>query len=269
MVCARKANFLKQTFTYKNSFHLSYVDIGDKKGYPVLIQHGLIASIDDYDLFERLIEQGVRLICVARPGYGGSDPCLLDSYAEWANIVSCLVQELHLVQFDILGLSSGAPYGYSIGYKISEKVGSIFILSGVPALYDDVVLSEWPYEPIHDLSMPAMENLARQLFFSNLSEEDLRRNDIRDSLMHHGFGVAQDLRLRFMDWGFHLSDVKRKVFMQHSKSDDSIPFRTAVRTAELLPNCHLELVESALHFSKDVLDKFIDKTMVPHMGSLK
>ena len=269
MVCARKANFLKQTFTYKNSFHLSYVDIGDKKGYSVLVQHGLIASIDDYDLFERLIEHGVRLICVARPGYGGSAPCLLDSYAEWANIISCLVQELHLAQFDILGLSSGAPYGYSIGCKIQEKVGSLFILSGVPALYDEVVLSEWPYDPISDLSMPVLEELAHRLFFSNMSEEDLSRNDIRDSLMNQGFGVAQDLRLRFIDWGFRLSDVKGKVFMQHSKNDDSIPFRTAVRTAELLPNCHLELLESGPHFSKELLDEFIEKTMVPHMRSLK
>jgi pimeloyl-ACP methyl ester carboxylesterase len=269
LVCAWKAMILKQTFTYKNSFHLSYVDIGDKKGYPVLIQHGLIASIDDYDLFERLSEQGVRLICVARPGYGESSPFLLENYVEWADIVSQLVQELHLVQFDILGLSSGAPYGYSIGCKIQEKVGSIFILSGVPALYDEVVLSEWPYDPISDLSMPVLEDLAHRLFFSNMSAEDLRSNDIRDSLMNHRFGVAQDFRLRFMDWGFRLSDVKGRVFMQHSKRDDSIPFRTAVRTAELLSNCRLELLESGPHFSKDVLDEFIEKTMVPHMRSLK
>jgi pimeloyl-ACP methyl ester carboxylesterase len=184
----------------------------------------LIASIDDCDLFDRLLQRQIRLICIARPGYGESSPHLLDSYVEWADIVSQLVQQLHLAQFDILGMSSGAPYSYAIGYKIPEKVGNIFILSGIPALYDEVVLSEWPYEPIRDVSMSGLEDLAHQLFFSNLTEEDLKRNDIRDSLMNHGFGVAQDLRLRFLDWGFRLSDVIGSVYMRHSRTDDSVPY---------------------------------------------
>jgi pimeloyl-ACP methyl ester carboxylesterase len=226
----------------------------------------LIASIEDDGLFEQLIQQKVRLISIARPGYGESSPCLLESYAEWAEIVSLLLQELQIAQFDILGLSSGAPYGYSIGWKFPDRVPHIFILSGIPALYDDVVRSHWPYEPIRDMSMADLEDLAQQLFFSNLSEEDLKQNDIRDSLMNHGYGVAQDLRLRFMDWGFRLSDVSGKVFMQHSKSDDSVPFQTVVRTSELLPDCHLELLESSPHFSKEVLDLFIQKTIIPNMG---
>jgi len=109
------------------------MDIGDRQGYPVLVQHGLIASISDYGLFDRLIERGARLICIARPGYGESSPYLLGSYAEWADLVSMVIGELHLQQFDVLGISSGAPYAYSIGYKFPEQVGSIFILSGMPA----------------------------------------------------------------------------------------------------------------------------------------
>jgi hypothetical protein len=65
-----------------------------------------------------------------------------------------------------------------------------------------------------------------------------------------------------MVWGFSLSDVKGKVFMRHSKCDDAVPFKTAVRTAELLPNCELELMESGPHFSNEALDDFIEKTMV-------
>jgi pimeloyl-ACP methyl ester carboxylesterase len=171
-----------------------------------------------------------------------------------------------LGQFDILGISSGAPYGYSIGYRFPEKIGHIFILSGIPALYDDVVLSDWPYEPISDQSIASLEDLAYQLFFSRLTEEDLLRNDIKDSLMNHGFGVAQDLRLRFVDWGFRLSEVKSKVFMRHSKADESVPFRTAVRTSALLPNCQLDLLESGPHFSQEVLDQFIEETILPNLA---
>jgi len=40
-----------------------------------------------------------------------------------------------------------------------------------------------------------------------------------------------------------------------------VPFRTAVRTAELLPNCELELAETGPHFSNEVLDDFIRTTI--------
>jgi pimeloyl-ACP methyl ester carboxylesterase len=256
---------MKQTLTYQDGLHLSYAEYGDKNGYPILIQHGLIASIDDYELFDRLLRVNSRLICIARPGYGESSPCVMDSFAEWADLVAPLIEELKLAQFDILGMSSGAPYSYSIGYKFPDKVRNIYIFSGIPALYDEIVLSYWPYPAIKNKNMDDMEKLAHELFFANLSQDDLRKNDIRDSVMHHGFGVAQDLKLRFADWGFRLSDVTETVFMRHSKCDDAVPYNTAVRTSELLPNCKLELTETGPHFSNEALDDFINKTMVDNL----
>jgi pimeloyl-ACP methyl ester carboxylesterase len=260
---------MKQTLTYKNGLHLSYAEYGDKNGYPILIQHGLIASIDDTNLFDRLLQINARLICIARPGYGQSSPYVMDSFAEWADIVALLIEELNLAQFDLLGMSSGAPYSYSIGYRFPDKVNNIHIFSGTPALYDEIVLSYWPYEVARDKSIADLENLAHELFFSNLTGDDLKKNDIRDSLMNNGFGVAQDLALRFMDWGFRLSDVKEKVFMRHSKCDDSVPFKTAIRTSELLPNCQLELMEVGPHFSNEALDDFIKETMVNNIQAMK
>jgi pimeloyl-ACP methyl ester carboxylesterase len=256
---------MKQNLAYKNGLYLSYAEYGDKDGYPILVQHGLIASIDDYDLFERLIQNNVRLICIARPGYGQSSPYAIDCFAEWADIVALLVQELGLIHFDILGMSSGAPYSYAIGYRFPDKVRNIYVFSGIPALYDEVVLSHWPYGVIENKSMADLEELAHELFFSNLSPDDLEKNDIRDSVMHNSFGVAQDLKLRFVDWGFRLSDVKEKVFMRHSKSDNSVPFEAAVRTSELLPNCELELVETGPHFSPEALDDFVEKTVLANL----
>jgi len=56
---------MKQTLQYENGNSLSYAEYGDKNGYPILVQHGLIASITDYHLFDRLIESGMYLICIA------------------------------------------------------------------------------------------------------------------------------------------------------------------------------------------------------------
>ncbi len=112
--------------------------------------------------------------------------------------------------------------------------------------------------------MDDLAKLARELFFSNLTADDLKQNNIRDSTMHNCFGVAQDLRLRFADWGFCLADVKGQVFMRHSKCDEAVPFVTAIRTSQLLPHCKLELTQTGPHFSNDALDAFIRETVIGH-----
>jgi len=184
--------------------------------------------------------------------------------AEWGDIVSILADELRLSHFDVFGISSGAPYSYSIGYKLPDKVRNIFILSGIPALYNDRVLAFWPYKVDKSADIPSLEKLASDLFFSNLSQEKLSQNDIKDTMRNNCFGVALDLKLRCNSWGFLLSDIKEHVYMQHSKADDQVPFAAAKITSRLLPNCRFEVRESGGHFSKAILDDFIDSTMLQH-----
>ncbi len=104
-----------------------------------------------------------------------------------------------------------------------------------------------------------MEKLANDLFFSGLSSEDKARRDIKDSMMHNCFGPALDFRIRGMDWEFKLSDVHQKVFMQHSRLDEG--FKTAELTSKMLPNCKFIARENEGHFSKELLDDFIQTVM--------
>jgi pimeloyl-ACP methyl ester carboxylesterase len=231
---------LKQTIRYKNEYSLSYAEYGNDEGYPILVQHGLIASITDYHLFDRLIQSGTRLICIARPGYGESSRYEMKNLAEWGEIVAVLVDGLGLSHFDVLGMSSGAPYSYSIAYKFPRKARNIFIFSGTPALYAEDVQALWPYPLNKAASITELEKVAHDLFFSNPSNEDLARDEIKDSMMNNCFGIAQDFKLRCMDWGFKLSDVKQTVVMQHSREDSQVPFAAAELTAKLLPNYRFE-----------------------------
>jgi hypothetical protein len=107
-----------------------------------------------------------------------------------------------------------------------------------------------------------MQKLARELFFSQLPADDLGKAEIQDSMRSDCFGIALDLRIRCMDWGFCLSELKPKVIMRHSRADQSVPFVTAEMTARLLPNCHLEVRELDEHFSQAVLDDFLDTLVV-------
>jgi pimeloyl-ACP methyl ester carboxylesterase len=248
--------------SYKGGNLLSYAEYGNRDGLPVLVQHGMIASIRDDHLFGRLIGAGTRLISVARPGYGGSSPYEMRDISEWGDIVALLVAELNLSHLDVLGISSGAPYSYAIGFKLPGKVRNIFILSGTPALYDDPITAFWPYPIDRRAAIADLQRLARELFFSGLSPDDLSRDDVRDSMMNNCFGIAQDLRLRCIDWGFRLSDVRAHVHMQHSREDDQVPFIAAEMTSRLLPNCQFEIRETGEHFSRQVLDDFIERAMI-------
>jgi pimeloyl-ACP methyl ester carboxylesterase len=221
----------------------------------------MIASICDYHFFDGLMEAEKRLICIARPGYGESSPYQMENMAEWGKIVSVLVDNLGLSQFDVLGMSSGAPYSYSIGYKLPDRVRNTYIFSGTPALFDDRVRNLWPYPIKKNASIAEMEKVAKDVFFSNVTVEDMLKNDIRDSMMNDCFGIAQDLRIRCMDWGFRLSEIRGAVHMEHSRTDKEVPFVTAEMTAKMIPNCQLEVREGE-HFSKETLAHFIKNSML-------
>ncbi|MCB0082818.1 MAG: alpha/beta hydrolase [Caldilineaceae bacterium] len=250
-----------QTIPYYQNQTLAYVDLGDPADDPILVQHGLIASIEDSALFTTLLQQQRRVICLARPGYGDSSPYAMQQIGEWGAIVGALIEQLQLTRVDVLGISSGAPYSYAIGYLWPAQVRTIYILSGTPALYDDAILAHWPHPVNKRATRDEMTQVAHEVFFAHLSPAARAQRDISDSLRNGGFGVAQDLYLRGRDWGFRLADVRTPVVMQHSQTDAAVPFVTAQLTAARLPRCTLIEKASAEHFSPALLQDLINTTM--------
>ena len=236
---------------------LAYREYGSPQGFPILVQHGLIASIQDASLFERWIARGVRLICIARPGYGQSSPYPLRNIGEWGNLVAELVAHLDLKQFDVLGISSGAPYSYAIARRLPTITRRVFILSGTPALFDQQVRSLWPFPLDPHASLAELQQLAFDLFFAHLPPAALTTHDIQDAMMNNCFGIALDFKLRCVDWGFALAQIEQKIIMRHSRADESVPFGCAQLTANMLPNCTLDIRENDVHFSQAVLDDFM------------
>lgn len=253
---------MTHTLLYAGGQRLAYAEYGDPGGFPILIHHGMIASIHEQHLFQRLAAVGARLVVTARPGYGGSSPYPLRSIAEWGEIAAALVEALRLDQFDLLGISSGAPYCYAAAQRLPQKARRLFILSGTPALYDGQVRALWPYPLNQGASLPQLQTLAHDLFFAHLSPAERLADPVRDAMAHDCFGPALDLQIRAADWGFDLSQVTAPVEMRHSRADQAVPLAAAQRTAHLLPRCRLDLREHDPHFSPQVLDDFIATTVL-------
>ncbi|MDR2516692.1 MAG: hypothetical protein LBC88_04840 [Spirochaetaceae bacterium] len=248
-----------QFFVYNGKEKLAYNDFGNDRGFPILVQHGAIASIKDIDLFEKL-EPYARIIYIARPGYGESSPVILRNMLEYGIIVSKLAEYLALDEFDVLSISAGAPYGYAAAKACPEKTRNIYVYSGVPALYDAEVQKDWPVPVSNDLTMAECQKTAHEAFFAGLPEAALENNAIKDSMANNCFGEAQNIRIRFRDWGFKLPEINSRVFMRHSKKDG--PYGMVIRTAELLPHGELELLEDGEHFTKEGFESFIEKTVI-------
>ena len=251
-----------QTILYQNGLRLAYADYGDPNGFPILVQHGMIASIRETHLFGALVAAGRRVISAARPGYGESSPYAMQNVAEWGEIIARLVEALGLPNFDVLGISSGAPYSYAIGHKIGEKVRNLFILSGTPALYAESVRAHWLYPLDLNASLESMQQTAQDVFFDHLPVGASEDPAVQDSMRNECFGPGLDLLIRPRNWGFRLEQVRSRVYMRHSQADEAVPLVTAELTADLLPDCRLEIREDEPHFSLSVMDDFIRTTVM-------
>ena len=88
---------------------LVYAEAGDPNGAPVFYFHGLPGSRSDFDRLgipEALVDSGVRLIGVDRPGFGASDFQPGRRYDDWPADVATVADELGISRFAVLGRSS-------------------------------------------------------------------------------------------------------------------------------------------------------------------
>jgi pimeloyl-ACP methyl ester carboxylesterase len=250
-----------QYFTYGKKETIAYNDIGNKSLFPIFVQHGSMASIKDVELFEEL-KNHARPICIARPGYGESSPYTLKNILEYGNIVSQLVKRLSIKQFDILSSSAGAPYGYALARACENEIRNTYVYSGTPALYDEDIQKKWPFQVNKNLTVEDSQKAAYEEFLTNVPVSELGKNYIKDSIVNKCFGGGLNLRIRCNDWGFKLSEIKTKVYMQHSKQDSIIPYELAIMTKALLPNCEIELLEKGEHFTEKGYKLFMKRTII-------
>jgi hypothetical protein len=112
---------------------LSYAEVGDPQGYPVLVFLGLGCVRYLIALYDELARaEGIRLICVDRWGLGKSQDVPTESRGllEWANVVKEIMDRLKIDKFGILAHSAGVPYALATALKLKERiVGTIHLLA--------------------------------------------------------------------------------------------------------------------------------------------
>jgi len=132
---------------------LSYAEVGDPQGYPVLVFLGLGCVRYLIALYDELAQaEGIRLICIDRWGLGKSQDVAAESRGllEWANVVKEIMDRLSIEKFGILAHSAGVPYALATALKLKQRVvGTIHLLAPwvnmeVDGSKHDVLLSMCP-----------------------------------------------------------------------------------------------------------------------------
>ena len=245
---------MKEHINLPGSGRLSYQIYGEGERSVILL-HGLIGSswLGD-DWISAIMRSNVRCYVPERPGYGDSSPLELSSISDWIPIVRAMVQALKIASADVIGCSAGGPYAYATALALPDIINRVFVLDGVPAVYEESVLHHYSEENRAAYrSFATKPQSAVQAYYMQQMEASKKRlestgltyiNTTLDEVMAQGcFGMAQESRLQIMPWNLRLSEIKQPVILYHAREDEMVPYDAAKEMVKYLGNYDLRDAE--------------------------
>jgi pimeloyl-ACP methyl ester carboxylesterase len=254
---------------------LSYADFGEPKLTPVIWCHGGPGSRFEpylYNTVEEAKSAGFRLICIDRPGYGGSTPLPGRTIGGWATDALALADHLALKDFFAVGHSTGAAYALGLAACSSSVRGVIACagltdlrLAGAKAMSLPALNAVWD-APNRDAAIDAAKehfgedgrklyaNIPREFYpFSDLAMLRELPNDPEAVFAGYAQGVLGLVDDRIADgcgWtSFDVSAIRCPVTVLHGADDPACPLPMARHTAAIVPAAKLSVHEGLGHAS--------------------
>jgi pimeloyl-ACP methyl ester carboxylesterase len=257
---------------------LSYEEYGDSQGSPLFFFHGTPGSRLFRPPDEATRRMGVRLICVDRPGYGGSTFQPGRQILDWPEDISALADALGIRTFAVAGHSGGGPYALACAYCLQERLSAAAILSGAGP--SDAPGSADGLTPLHKLAFRIgrfspwwLTHSLTWLFFRksaadparaiDLDARDraaadeevlkipgVRENCIESDIEAYRQGLiafSWDVRLLTRSWGFALAEIKVPVYLWHGTADDFTTTSMARYMEGSIPGCKAFIYEGEGH----------------------
>ncbi len=105
---------------------------GDPDGRPVLALHGTPGSRSKFAMAHaRAHETGLRLVCIDRWGYGGSDRPSRPTLSGFAADMAALADALRFDRFAVVGVSGGGPYAAAVAAELGARVTALALVAPV------------------------------------------------------------------------------------------------------------------------------------------
>ncbi|CAG8600146.1 9935_t:CDS:2 [Funneliformis caledonium] len=269
---------LTQRVRLKTGRVVSFSEVGDRNGFPVLVFLGMgcvryfIAFFDDL-----ASSYGLRLICPDRPGVGLSDDVKVDEQQvlKWPDVIEELCEILSIDKFFIMAHSAGAPYALACAMKIPERLqGTIYLvcpwvsttiannfkwLRFVPTpimkltntagiSLQQMLHGRQPYstKPLHQRNSGALASPMSSLE----KKQQLGIAILKASFAENLSGANNDLLMCFErrhSFGFSYTDINHPVHVFHGTKDERIPVSAVKWMEDNMPDCKLSLIEGGKH----------------------
>lgn len=285
---------IDKTITLEDGRILGYIETGDLTGKPLFLFHGLHSSrLEAKSVHENMLERGIRLIGVDRPGMGYSTFQENRKVLDFVDDVTQLAEHLKLDTFSVLGISSGGKYALACAYKIPMRLHSCNIISGaapMELLNDEMpffnrffisIIQHFPWliKPIYwflygrlskksensDQFLAEIVHVLDEVDKKMMENKELKAlllNAFHESYAQGTKGVAYDASFDIQKnaWGFNPADITfTPIHFWHGGLDKGMPLSMTKRLIEKIPNATLKVYPHEGHIS--VIFNQIDEIM--------
>ena len=111
-----------RTVSARDGRTLAYLEVGDPRGPLVIHNHGGPSSRLEGRLFASAASKnGLRLVCVDRPGIGQSSRQKSRTYSGWADDMTAIADALGYQEFGVTGWSEGGPWALAAAAYIDPR----------------------------------------------------------------------------------------------------------------------------------------------------
>jgi pimeloyl-ACP methyl ester carboxylesterase len=155
-------------FVVVSGRHIHYVEAGE--GEPILLIPGAFSTYRDWNRIIPSLSKGYRVLAIDYLGVGDSDkPRSETNYTieAQADLIVEMMQLLHLVKVDIVGVSYGGGIALNIAARYPGRVGKIVCIEG-----NGLKNEKLPYRPMEALlRWPVISDVAIGMIRSGLIDE--------------------------------------------------------------------------------------------------
>lgn len=271
-----------QTVRTGDGRRLTYVEVGDHNGPLVIHNHGGPSSRLEACLFEAAAStHRLRLVCVDRPGMGGSSPQQNRTYRGWADDLTAVADALGHYEFGVTGWSEGGPWALAAAAYLDparlRHVSSIApgsygafgdnsaaqYLSKIDALGGTLALrcrpAFWLMYATLGLSAERFRASFVRQIRNNLGAYDreiLSRPEVASAFgdacaecfAQGARGLVRDAELLYRAWSFDVSTIERPVHLWQGLDDKLVPDPINKAIADATPGVVWHPVAGAGHF---------------------
>lgn len=282
MVFIEEASLAREGTFQDGNRTLAYLDTGDEAGPLVLHNHGGPSSRLEANLFDASARaHGLRLVCVDRPGFGGSDPQPDRTFASWANDLLALADVFGAQHFAVTGWSEGGPWalaaaayldparlahvsciaGASYGtfganwaatYQSSvDALGGRLALHfhpGFRLMYALLGLSATRFEASYLQALKKSIGISDQEVLSDVGVCQAFLEASRECFRHGAEGLVTDATMLYDAWPFDMATVTRPVHLWQGTDDQLVPEPINRMVAEKTPGAIWHSISGGGHF---------------------